>query len=84
MKIDLTKISGEKKNVWWMNAATGELTYVCQCDNKVKTFSQQNPTPGHVYDGVLIVIDSSKNYIAKDQKQISNMSLADKTRNLNE
>lgn len=84
MKLDLTKISGDKKNVWWMNAATGELTYICQCDNKVKTFSQQNPTPGHVYDGVLIVIDSSKNYIAKDQKQISNMSLADKTRNLNE
>lgn len=84
MKIDLRKISGDKKNVWWMNAANGELTYIGEFDSSVKTFMQQNPHRGTPNDGVLIAIDSSKNYLSKEQKKIADSSLADKKRNLNE
>ncbi len=70
MKVDLGKISGDKKNVWWMNAATGELTYIGEFDNGIKTFYQQNPHRGIPDDGVLIAIDSSKSYLGKGQKTI--------------
>ena len=64
MKIDLRKISGDKKKVWWMNASTGLLTYLGQEDNKVLTFRPQKTGNG-VEDGVLIAIDASKNYLAR-------------------
>lgn len=84
MKVDLRKVSGDKKNVWWMDAATGDLTYIGEFDSSVKTFFQQNPHRGTPNDGVLIAIDSAKNYLAKDQKKIADSSLADQKRNLNE
>lgn len=62
MKIDLRKISGPKKKVWWMNASTGNLTWLGEFDNKVITI--QPPTTGNgIEDGVLIAIDTSKNYL---------------------
>ena len=38
MKVDLTKISGSRKRVWWMNAGTGILRYLGEYDSKVLTF----------------------------------------------
>lgn len=69
MKIDLTKISGSKKNVWWMNPTDGKLTFVGEMDNKVTDFT---------YDGaylrgsdrVLIAVDASKDYLKKDQTEL--------------
>ena len=84
MKVDLTKVTGEKKNVWWFDAATGKLTYIGEFDNKVITFSQQNPHYGIPNDGVLIAVDASKNYLTKEQVEISDQTLAGKARDLNE
>ena len=61
MKIDLRKISGDKKKVWWMDASTGKLTFLGEYDNKIQTFIPQKTG----MDGVLIAIDSSKNDISK-------------------
>ena len=57
MKVDLNKISGEKKRIWWMDAATGGLTYLGEYDSKVLTF-RPHKTRQDVEDGVLIAIDS--------------------------
>ena len=69
MKVDLRKIAGDKKKVWWMNAGTGRLTWLGEYDNKVLTFRPHKVGIG-VEDGVLIAIDASKTYLAKDQRQI--------------
>jgi len=58
MTIDLTKITGNKKHVWWMDAATGQLTDLGEYPSQVLTFRPHNST-----DGVLIAIDSTKNYL---------------------
>jgi hypothetical protein len=84
MKVDLTKVTGEKKNIWWFDAATGKLTYIGEFDNKVITFSQQNPHYGIPNDGVLIAVDATKNYLTKEQVEISDQTLAGKARDLNE
>lgn len=70
IKIDLTKISGTKKRVWWMNAATGNLRYLGEhSGNDLSINMQENPEPG-IYDGVFIITDSSKSYIDLKQKNI--------------
>lgn len=69
MKIDFRKISGDKKKVWWMNAGTGELTWLGEYDNKVLTFRPHKIGAG-IEDGVLIAIDASKDYLTKEQLQI--------------
>lgn len=90
MKIDLTKISGTKKHVWWMNAGTGILRYLGEYDSKVLTFrphktmvSTNRPGFG-IEDGVLIAIDAQKDYLQKDQVRIADRTLGAKARNLNE
>ena len=70
MKVDLRKISGDRKKVWWMNAGTGELTWLGEYDNKVLTFRPHKEGVG-IEDGVLIAIDSSKDYLTTDQRQLS-------------
>ena len=84
MKLDLTKVTGEKKNVWWFDAATGKLTYIGEFDNKIITFYQQNPHHGIPNDGVLIAVDALKNYLMKEQTEISDSTLVGKARDLNE
>ena len=64
MDIDLTKISGAKKNVWWMNPADGTLTYLGEMDSKVTTFSVDGAYM-RGGDRVLIAVDASKNYLDK-------------------
>jgi len=65
VKIDLTKISGAKKKVWWYNPSNGELQYAGEFDNKVTEFIEDSGyRAGN--DRVLIAVDSSKDYIKQD------------------
>ena len=83
MKLDLTKISGAKKHVWWMTAATGRLKYLGEYDSKVLTF-RYHPQSARVEDGVLIAIDTAKDYLKKDQAELSPGGYKAKERDLNE
>lgn len=84
MKLDLRKISGDKKNCWWLNTATGKLTFIGTFDNKIATFYQQNSHPGTPDDGVFIAVDASKSYLAKNQTELQSTALGAAKRNLNE
>jgi len=64
MNIDLTRISGEKKKVWWYNPRNGELEYIGVFDSKVTSF-QHDKVGTADNDYILIAIDSSKEYINK-------------------
>ena len=69
MEIDLTKVSGAKKNAWWYSPKTGALDYIGEFDNKTTTFQHDS---GYMSgnDQVLILTDASKDYINKDWKTI--------------
>lgn len=69
MKLDLSKISGAKKNVWWYNVTDGTLEYAGEFDSKVLPFHYDGAF-GAGNDRVLIAVDATKDYIAKDQKSI--------------
>ncbi|MBQ9667830.1 MAG: glycoside hydrolase family 140 protein [Prevotella sp.] len=69
MKVDLRKISGTEKHVWWMNAGTGALTYLGRYPDKVLTFRPHRVGPG-IEDGVLIAIDATKAYLSPGQTSI--------------
>lgn len=69
MKVDLSRISGEKKNVWWMDASSGKLSYIGEYSNKSITF-RPDVQKGGISDGVLIAIDASKNYLSTKQEDI--------------
>ncbi len=62
MEIDLTKISGSKKNVWWYLPKNGNLEFIGAFDNKIAKFSMDE---GFHYgnDRVLIAVDASRDYI---------------------
>jgi hypothetical protein len=68
MQIDLSKISGTKKNAWWYSAKSGEFAYIGEFDNKTITFQYDS---GYMSgnDQVLIVVDSTKDYIKSYQKK---------------
>lgn len=66
MQIDLSKISGTKKNCWWFNPKNGELQYIGEFDgNKIVDF-QLDVAYNSGNDRVLIAVDSAKEYIRKD------------------
>ncbi len=69
MKLDLGKISGAKKNVWWYNVTNGSLQYVGEFDSKVQPFHYDGAS-GAGNDRVLIAVDASKSYLTKDQTNI--------------
>lgn len=69
MTVDLRKISGGRKNVWWMDPTDGRLTYLGEHDSKVQTFRYKPEATG-VADGVLIAIDASKDYIDVNATEI--------------
>ena len=69
MTIDLTKISGKKKNVWWMNPSNGQLTYIGEYDNKVTEFSY-DAAYLRGSDRVLIAIDAAQTYISTTATQL--------------
>jgi hypothetical protein len=74
MRLDLTKISGTKKRVWWMNPQNGALTYLGEHPDKTLTFRPHGTT-----DGVLIAIDASKDYLKKEQQALSAEKKKEKT-----
>ncbi len=84
MKIDLRKISGKKKFLWWFNPSDGAISFIGTADNKIITMSPQIEKSDKVNDRVLIAIDAEKNYISREQTKIINQRLADRKRNLNE
>lgn len=69
MQIDLQKISGAKKQIWWLSPVDGTLTYAGEVENGVHTFQgagEQGPTN----DRVLITFDAEKNYIGNEEAAI--------------
>ncbi|MCM1163334.1 MAG: glycoside hydrolase family 140 protein [Muribaculaceae bacterium] len=78
MDIYLSGISGKEKNLWWMDAATGTLTYLGKKDKNVTHI------PADTRDGVLIAIDSTKAYITPDQTTLSPTPIPIDTTNLTE
>ena len=64
MQIDLTKISGQKKNVWVMNPADGTLKFLGEYDSKVTEFANDGAYL-RSSDRVFIAIDTQKNYLEK-------------------
>lgn len=70
MNVDLSKVSGDKKCVWWMDAKSGDLTYLGEYGNKSYTFRMRRDSMNGIQDGVLIAVDSSKKYLSVDQKTI--------------
>jgi hypothetical protein len=69
MQIDLTKISGTKKNVWMMNPADGTLAYLGEYESKVTEFTLDGAYL-RGSDRVLIAIDSQKQYIDKNATKL--------------
>lgn len=65
MQIDLTKISGTKKNVWQMNPADGTLHYLGEYSSQVTEFTLDGAYLRDS-DRVLIAVDSQKDYIDKN------------------
>lgn len=65
MTLDLSRISGQEKNIWTMNPEDGALQYIGRTADKIYKY---HPHPGH--DLVLIAIDSRKNYLTSDMKEI--------------
>ena len=38
MSVDLTKISGAKKKVWWYSPKDGKLSFIGEFDSKITPF----------------------------------------------
>lgn len=74
MDIDLGKISGGRKNVWWYGAKDGKLVYIGQFDSKVTTFQYDG---GYISgnDQVLIAIDAQKDYVQKEWTELPDAEL---------
>ena len=69
MEVDFSKISGAKKNAWWYTTKDGKLEYIGEFDNGVHKFQHDSGyCSGN--DHILIVVDSSKNYIGKDWTEL--------------
>lgn len=56
MTVDLTRISGARKRVWWMDPTDGHITFLGTFDSRVTTFRYHARATG-VADGVLIAAD---------------------------
>ena len=70
--INLSRISGNKKNIWWMDCATGTLIFVETTDAAVKSYLPTGGNrPGN--DKVLIAIDADKNYLPLNTTTLPNL-----------
>ena len=69
MKIDLTKISGEKKDAWVMNPSDGTLKYLGEYDNTTTEFAFDGAYL-RSSDKVLIVVDAKKSYLDKNATKL--------------
>lgn len=79
MTLDMSRISGNEKNIWSMDPENGALQYICSTSEK--TF-RHSPAPGK--DMVLIAIDSSKNYLTPEMKEIPEEIHLKETKDLTE
>ena len=70
MQLDLTKISGKKKNVWLMNPADGSLQYLGEYDNKKAVEFTFDGAYLRQSDRLIIATDSAKEYFKKEQTAI--------------
>jgi hypothetical protein len=70
MKIDLSKISGTKKNCWWFNPKNGDLQFLGEFDGNKITDFQIDAAYESGNDRVLIAVDSAKDYIKKSTESI--------------
>ena len=71
MQIDLSKISGAKKNCWWLNPKNGELLFIGEFDGSKITNFALDVAYNSGNDRVLIAIDSTKDYLKKDSRSIN-------------
>lgn len=83
MNLDLRKISGKRKKLWWMDAATGRMQYLGERRSEVvcldpKALSLQGR------DGVLIAMDAAKHYVEEHQASVGDHTPGGKKRDLNE
>ena len=60
MKLDLSRISGKEKSLWWFNPSNGDLHYIGKQPDGV--ISLESPAPKGE-DFVLIATDSSSSYL---------------------
>lgn len=69
MEIDLSKISGNRKNAWWYSPKDGSLSYIGEFGNEITEFSNDN---GYRYgnDRVLIAVDATKEYVQKEWTEL--------------
>jgi hypothetical protein len=83
MNVDLRKISGSSKKIWWMDAATGKLKYLGEKKNETVVLNPHE-TGIAAHDGVLIAVDATKDYLDERQEMIVDRSMAGRKRDLNE
>ncbi|MDR0892896.1 MAG: glycoside hydrolase family 140 protein [Mediterranea sp.] len=70
MQIDLSRISGAKKNAWWYAAKSGKLEYIGQFDGNSTQKFQYDSGYCSGNDQVLILVDSTKNYVQKEWTEL--------------
>ena len=69
MKVDFSKISGAKKNAWWYTTKDGKLEYIGEFENGIHNF-QHDSGYSSGNDHILIVVDSSKDYVNKEWDEL--------------
>ena len=67
MNLDLTRISGKEKSIWWFNPSNGDLHYLGTKPDGIVSLSSPAPEGA---DFVLIVTDSSSSYIGPDMNSL--------------
>lgn len=60
VKVNLSRISGSKKNVWWFDVRTGQALRAGTASGNSKTFAP----PDQTTDWVLVIDDASRNFPA--------------------
>lgn len=70
--VNLNHVSGDRKNIWWMDCSSGNLTFVESTDAAVKTFlAPGGNRPGN--DKVLIMIDAEKDWLKTTATSLPNL-----------
>lgn len=70
VKIDLSKISGQKKKAWWYSPVDGHTEFIGEFGNQTREFiNDSGYRAGN--DWVLIITDANKNYVENNLSQPS-------------
>lgn len=62
MRIRIDAITGKRKSVWWMDAATGTIKHIGTYNSKTLTYNPAS-AEGSQRDGVLIAMDEKCQYL---------------------